>query len=144
MATSYRDVVESFLDKINDYKMIMVSDEDIYDDAIRYMSAVCADFNRVCLIDLEDRDNYIRCFANDLPRNVIEIIAKGMVVEWLKPHIYRADAMQNMMNLKDASFFAPQQILAQNRTLYNEAVRAYKNAVKDYTYDNGKLGELSL
>ena len=144
MATPYKKVVESFLEKIDDYKMLNYSSQDILLNSTAYMNAVCSDFNRICLIDLEDKDDYICEFANDLSREVIEIIAKGMVVEWLKPLVYKADAMLNLMNLKDATFYSPSTLLAQKRAMLAEAEKAYSNAVKNYSYYHAKLGELSI
>jgi len=144
MATSYLTVVESFLDEIDDYKMLNYSDQEIVNNAYGYMRAACAEFDRVCLIDLSDRDDILFHFNNDLDDEVIKIIVKGMVVEWLKPQLYKADAMHNLMNLKDATFFAPQQIMSQKRGLYNDAVDAFKNAINDYSYNHADLGDLSL
>ena len=144
MATPYSLIIDSYLKKIEDYKMIVMTDDVIIEDAIDYMKSVCADFDYICAKDLSDRDDAIRKFTEDLSINEIDIIAKGMVVEWMRPIVYQSSAMMNVMNMKDASFFSPSKIMEQKMYAFEKAEKAYKVAKFNYSYDNGEIGDLHL
>lgn len=144
MATPYSLIIDSYLDKIDDYKMIALTDDIVIEDAIGYMKRVCADFGYICLKDLSDRDDAIRKFGQDLSDNEIDIIAKGMVVEWMRPIVYQSSAMMNVMNMKDATFFSPSKIMEQKMIAFEKAEKAYRSAKRNYSYDNGEIGDLHL
>lgn len=144
MSTPYSKIIDAYLDKIDDYKMIEYTDDEIREDAIVYMHRVCSDFEHICLTDLSDWDDTLQRFEADLSSEEIQIIAKGMVVEWMRPIVYRSAAMQNVLNLKDASFFSPSKIMEQKALAFEKAEKMYRNAKLDYSYDHGEIGELSL
>lgn len=144
MATPYSLIIDSYLAKIEDYKMLTMTDDIIIEDAIDYMKRVCADFGYICLKDLSSRDDRIRQFTEDLSVNEVDIISKGMVVEWMRPIVYQSSAMMNVMNMKDATFFSPRKIMEQKMLAFEKAEKAYKVAKLNYSYDNGEIGELHL
>lgn len=144
MATPYSLIIDSYLAKIEDFKMLNLPVDDTIEDAIEYMKVVCADFSPICLKNIMAYDDRVRQFSEDLSVREIDIIAKGMVVEWMRPIVYQSSAMMNVMNLKDASFFSPSKIMEQKMLAFEKAEKSYKNAKFDYSYDNGEIGELHL
>lgn len=143
MATPYSAFIGSFLDKIDDYKMIKYSDWDIKQDSIKYMKTAITKFCRECEISGYEFDDVIEQFSLDMGYEEIDIIAKGMVVEWLKPAVYKTRAMENIMNTKDFSYFSPQKMLEQNRALLADAKRDFKNSLVYYTYNIGDIEEFN-
>lgn len=139
LGTSYDLVIDAFLAKIDDYKMLNYSDDDIYEDALGYMKHVCGEFGEVCEKDLSARDDEAGAFVETLSNREIDIISLGMVVEWMRPVVNKADALHNVMNLKDATFFSPAKITEQKRGLYQDMLRAYEKAYYNYTYYRGDL-----
>ena len=141
--TSISQVIEAFLRKIDDFKMLEYSDEEIEEDARGYLNVAVSNFSEITNENLEiniEKD----CFTRVLTNKEIDILALNMVVEWMKPIIYKADAMHNVMSIKDATFFSPAKIMEQKQGIYNIAVKEYKKAVLDYTYAHGNMEDYVL
>ena len=143
MSTPYSKFIDSFLRKIDDYKMINYSDWDIKQDSIKYMKTAITQFCSECEISNYDFDDVIEQFSIDMSHEEVDIIAKGMVVEWLKPSVYKARAMENIMNTKDFSYFSPQKMLEQNRALLADAKKDFTNSLVYYTYKIGNIEEFN-
>lgn len=143
LQTPVSKVIDAFLRKIDDFKMLEYSDEDIDEDAKGYLTVAVANFEEISGETLEiDTDG--EYFTQELSNKIIDILALGMVVEWLKPIIYKADAMHNVMNLKDATFFSPAKIMEQKQMIYNTAVSEYDKAVINYTFNHGNMEDYVL
>lgn len=138
MGTQYGDVVDLFLAKINDYKMLNYSDEDIFEDAVGYLKVAVADFTEKFNTEYA-MDDYNLCFEEEIPHRVMDIFSLAMVVEWLKPILYESREMHNVMSLKDATFFSPAKVMEQKGVIYERALEAYEKACMNYTYSKGDL-----
>jgi len=143
MATAYSKFIDAFLRKIDDYKMIKYSDWDIKQDSIKYMKTAITQFCSECAITDYEYDDVIEQFSLDMGDEEIDIISKGMVVEWLKPSVYKSRAMENIMNTKDFSYFSPQKMLEQNKALLADAKKEFKNSLFYYTYKIGNIEEFN-
>ena len=143
LQTPVSKVIDAFLRKIDDFKMLEYSDEDIDEDAKGYLTVAVANFEEISGETLEiDADG--EYFTQELSNKIIDILALGMVVEWLKPIIYKADAMHNVMNLKDATFFSPAKIMEQKQMIYSTATSEYNKAVINYTFNHGSMEDYVL
>lgn len=84
--TSYETVYNRFLQKITDYKLLDLSDDEIREMCHSWMISSIAKFRR-CKNDLSQRDDKIEIFEFDLLDIEIEILAEMMVGEWLAPQL---------------------------------------------------------
>lgn len=84
--TSYEKIYDRFLQKITDYKMLDLSDTEIRQECVKWLSSAIAKFRR-CKNDLSQRDNELETFTIDLLDIEIEILATLMVSEWLSPQL---------------------------------------------------------
>ena len=84
--TSYTDVFNIFLNKISDIKLLDMNDTDIEQMLTSWMTSAISKMKK-CKSDLSIRDDEIQVFNNDLLDIEKEIIATGMVKEWLEPQL---------------------------------------------------------
>ena len=120
MATPYSDVFNVFLGKITDYDLPKFNDIDREDILEGYMVSACVKFNKVCLVDLYDRNNDSKQFNNDLDDEIIDIITENMLVEWLKPKLLSTENLENALSTKDFSLFSPANLLGNIRETMKE------------------------
>ena len=67
-----------------------------------------------------------------------------MIVQWLKPYVYRQELLENTLNTKDYTTYSPAELLHRVGEAYKKAQKDYVQAIREYSYNNGKLSELHL
>lgn len=149
MSVSYDIFTSAFLSKITEYEFIRLPEEDrtqIIDD---FMKRSIASFRRNCKYDFSTTaDNENRVFdvevkAADLDE-IVDIISEGMVVQWLKPYVYKQENLENVLNTKDFSNYSPAELLMRIGNAYEKAQKDFKSAINDYSYNHGDLLSLHL
>lgn len=84
--TSYEDIYEKFSQKITDFKLLELTDQEIREMMKQWLKSSIAKFRR-CKSDLTDRDDELEEFNVDLLDIEQEILAELMVGEWLEPQL---------------------------------------------------------
>lgn len=84
--TSYNTVFNRFTQKITDYKLLKLSDDDVRQMMTGWLTSAVSKFRR-CENDLSLRDDEIQTFKIDLLDIEIEILALLMIGEWLEPQL---------------------------------------------------------
>ena len=101
MSTSYNDIYSLFLDKVNDYEIDKLIDDGETDtvDAMQlsYLKSSIVKFYRYCKNDLTDRNDTTLVFTNTLTLEEQEILAIGMIIAWLQPHINRLQLLKQVV-----------------------------------------------
>ena len=142
MATLYSDIYNSFLNRITDYDLPAFTEENRESILYGFMISSCSKFKRVCKkmsgIDLSDRDEVNKQFNSSLSDEQKDIIATGMIVEWVKPKYYLDENMKNVLNTKDYSMAAsPVNVLGGVRNTYLQVKKEFKSAINEYSFVNG-------
>lgn len=143
MATKYDAVYQRFLSKISDYDMLEFDVSTQYALMHDYLASAAADFNDVCRMDLDDRDDLILQFNADLNNKEIEILAVGMVRHWLAPKVLSSENLRNALNTRDYTVFSPSKLFEQIRGAYESANREFRYLMTMYSYRNGDLRTFS-
>ena len=138
MATKYDEVYRKFLSRISDYDFLEFDVSTQY--AIMHDYLTSADFNDVCRVDLDDRDELILQFNTDLTKKEVEILAVGMVCYWLEPKVLSTDNLRNALNTKDYTVFSPSK---QIQNAYHTASQQFRFLKNMYSYRNGDLRTFS-
>lgn len=148
MGISYDVFTNAFLGKVTEYDFIPLEQYDRNSIVDGYMKRACAQFNRICGYDLVTRDDNIREFAADIPEEdideVADIVSEGMLVQWMKPYVYRSESLENVLNTADYNVYSPAELLYRITEAYNMAKRDFSNMMKDYSYSHGDLSDLHL
>lgn len=148
MATPYDIFEGAFLSKITEYDFLQIDPYDRNGSIDSYMKRSAAQFNKVCKYDLLTSDDAVRELAVDIPDadlvEIVDIVATGMVVQWLQPYMFKSENLENILNTVDYSMYSPAELLLRVREVYQMAQRDFKNMIKDYSYDHGDLSNLAL
>jgi len=148
MAVSYDTFIGAFLDKVQEYDFPV--DQVVRNHMVDgYMKRAIAEFRSVCLYDLSTTaEDEIREFMVDIPEDDLEeladIISEGMLVQWMKPYIYRTENLENALNTKDFTTYSPANLLYRMSEAYKVVKRDYTNMIREYSYVHGDLSDLHL
>lgn len=147
MTITYDDITSAFLEKISEYEFLQLSDRNRESIVDGYIKRSAAKFRKVCEYDLT-KDDTQRQFTDDFKDedvdDIVDIITDGMVVQWLKPYVNQQDILQNVLNTNDYSQYSPAELLHRVGEAYDRAVKEYKRALFNYSYDHGDLTDLHL
>ena len=75
---------------------------------------------------------------------IVDIVSEGMVVQWLKPYVYRQELLENALNTRDFTTYSPAELLKQVRSAYNGVQKDYTQMIREYSYNHGHLTDLHL
>lgn len=103
MSVPYDTFNGAFLAKITEYEFIQIPEDNR--DAILdgYLKRAVTAFKKICRYDLtKAEDDETRSFDVDIPEQdldeIVEIISEGMLVQWMKPYVYRQEVLENVLN----------------------------------------------
>lgn len=139
MATPYSAVHERALSKLSDYDILKFPDSDRICILNQYLYSAIADFAPVCKTDLNDRDEQLFQFNQDLDTGILDILASGEAYYWLQPRVVNTENLRNMFSVKDASFFSPANLLKEMLALRESLWREFRRKIVDYTYRHGDI-----
>lgn len=149
MSISYDAFVGAFLSKISEFEFMNLTDVEREDRVDGYMRRAISAFKKNCKYDLVTTANDdIREFDVDIDDDssdeIIDIISEGMVVQWLKPYIYKQELLENVLNTRDFTSYSPAELLLRVGNAYKQAQKDYTQMVREYSYNHGDLSELHL
>lgn len=148
MSVSYDLFIGAFLGKVTEYDFIHLDEYDRNNMVEGYMKRSCSQFDKVCPYDLTDRDDIIRQFNIDIPDNeideILDIVSEGMLVQWMKPYVYKQDNLVQLLNTKDFTNYSPAELFRQVNSAYNSVAKRFTNMIREYSYNHGDLTELHL
>ncbi len=143
--TPYKAFIDTFLDKISDYKLLNYEDYLVDELAVGYMKRVCTKFDKICQADLSQQDDNEYAFLSDeIDDEIIDIVTDGMVVEWLRQYVNNSDNLENILNTKDFTMYSSKNLLAEIKSLYQDEQKAFTNSMREYSYNHGDLSSLHL
>ena len=149
MNVPYDTLTEDFLQKITEYNFLKFdigTRQDIVDGYIRHaaqqFAVVCKSANIV--IDNENREiSFVG--ETDIDRDeIVDIIAEGMLVQWMKPYMYKQENLENMLNSTDFSSYSPAELLKRVHGVYDMCKKDFTNRIRNYSFDHGDLTGLHI
>lgn len=139
MATPYYIIYDYFLRKITDYNLLELELEDRESLLQSYMDGACANFY-TCKKDLFNRSNGE--FNETLTGEEVNIIATGMLVEWLAPKFLFNENLENNLSTKDISIFSSANLLKEVRETYSLIQNKFESMVNNYSYRYSDIDNL--
>lgn len=150
MTVSYDLFTEAFLDKITEYDFVYLDWEDKQAIVDGYMKRACSSFSEVCKQDIVNGDDENRVFtfkdsttAGEI-EEIIDIVTDGMLVQWLRPHLYNQENLRNQLNTSDFSQYSPAELTYRIRTTYEMCRKQFISRMREYSYRYGDLTDLNL
>lgn len=149
MSIPYDSFTGAFLSKVTEFELSDLTEEARQETVDGYMKRAISSFKKNCKYDLTSTsDDTLRKFDieidNDALDEIIDIISEGMVVQWLKPYIYKQELLENTLNTKDFTTYSPAELLLRVGNAYKQAQKDYTQMIREYSYNNGNLSELHL
>lgn len=149
MSVPYDLFTDAFLSKIFEYEFIKLPRENRTAIVDGYMKRAISAFKNICPYDLSTTgDDILRIFETDIPAEdlseISDIISEGMVVQWLKPYVYRQELLENVLNTKDYTTYSPAELLLRVGNAYAKAQRDYTQTIREYSFNHGDLSDLHL
>ena len=117
--TSFDIIYNRFAQKVEDYKLFQLEEEDLREYLLGLLHSSIAKFR--CKHDLSDRDEILEQFNVDLDDIEIEILALRMVSEWLEPQLNSVLLTKQFMGGKDEKL--RQQEIVVHSSLHLETVQ---------------------
>lgn len=133
--------------KIADYDFLTLDVADREEIVDGYMRRAIANFKKQCLYDLSSTaDSNLRQFDVDIEDEdmdeLVDIISEGMIVQWLHPYVYKQEILQNVINTRDFTLYSPAELIYRIGEAYRTAQKNFLQAIREYSYNHGKLMEL--
>lgn len=149
MSVSYDVFTDAFLNKVTEYEFLSIADSKRRDVIDGYMKRSVAAFRKICKYSLADSMNdEERCFDIDVAEGDIDelsdIISEGMLVQWMKPYVYKQENLENVLNTRDFTTYSPSELLLRIGDAYRVAKRDFTNMMREYSYNHGDLTDLHL
>lgn len=148
MSVPYDIFTASFLNKIQEYEFLQLDAYNRTEIVDGYMKRACAQFDKICKYDLTSGDDEIREFAIDIPDNeideVVDIVSEGMLVQWMKPYMYKQENFENILSTTDFTGYSPAELLYRITSAYEMCKRDFSNMMKEYSYNHGDLTVLHI
>lgn len=148
MGIPYDVFIEAFLGKVTEYDFIRLDEYDRNNIVDGYMKRACSQFNNICKYDLTNRDDLIRRFnidiASDELDEIVDIVSEGMLVQWMKPYVFKQDNLSQLLNTRDFTSYSPAELFRQISNAYNSVSKNFTGMMREYSYNHGDLTELHL
>lgn len=149
MSVPYDVFTGAFLSKIHEYEFIQMLDEDRTEIVDTYMKRALQAFKKNCKYDFfttgndVDREFNIVIPEDDLDE-LVEIISEGMVVQWLKPYLYKQENLENLLNTRDFTTYSPAELLMRVGNAHKQALKDYTQMIREYSYNHADLRSLHI
>lgn len=141
--TPYLTIYEIFAQKIKDFDLIAMDDDDVKAMMKGWLRSSIAKF-RKCKNDLSQRDDANDTFLVTLLDIEIEILAILMVGEWLQPQMNSVLYTSQFIGGKEEKFVGQDKQLTALRELEKKNTITAKNLMRDYGYQVVFLGSVEV
>lgn len=103
MNTSYEKIYGIFLNKITDYDLALLSDEELTEYCYNIFISAMTKIHSFDQNDLSDKDDSNKEFNSELTDVEIEIISSQMVIEWVDRKLNTTQLLHMYVGTKDES-----------------------------------------
>ena len=132
MNTELEEIYGMFLSNITDYSIPLLSNNDFEEEMLMLLKKSIARFRFKKDIAI---DELMGEFTRELKEEEKNILALGMVSEWVKPKIYSVEVMKMKMNSKDYQLFSESNMLTTLQKIKKEADAEFDYYMDIYSLD---------
>ena len=130
--TELQEIYGMFLSSITDYSIPLMSNNDFEEEMLVLLKKSIARFRFKKDIAI---DELMGEFTRELKEEEKNILALGMVSEWVKPKIYSVEVMKMKMNSKDYQLFSESNMLTTLQKIKKEADAEFDYYMDIYSLD---------
>lgn len=134
----------AFLAKVSEYDLLEMQPEERRETIDGYLKASVSMFRKNCKYDLFTTQNDVdREFTVEIAEEdedeLVDIISEGMVMQWMKPFLYRQENLENLLNTRDFTLYSPANLLLRIGEAYKQVKKDYIQMIREYSYNHGDL-----
>ena len=149
MNLSYDTFTAAFLAKVSEYDLLEMQSVERQEVIDGYLKAAVSMFRKNCKYDLfTTQDDVERQFAVDVAEDdadeLVDIISQGMVMQWMRPFLFRQENLENLLNTRDFTLYSPANMLLRIGEAYKNVSKEYTQMIREYSYNHGDLSVLHL
>lgn len=133
MTTPYSSVFSVFLSKIQDDMYSTLTETEAEADMIDLLNNAIPNFE-FPKIDIRDKDDTAKTFANDLSQDEINILGNLMVYEWLDRQINNIDLLKQRISNKDFKLTSQSAHLDSLMKLQENTEKRINKLKRNYSY----------
>ena len=144
MATPYSEIHARAIAKFSDYDILnfdVSAREMIMRD---YLISAQVEFQRMCKVDLSDKDDILAQYNETLDDEIIEILATGVAYYWLYPKVLNTENLYNVLNTKDFTTYSPANLLKELQNLIDVLWKDFNRKMVLYTYRTADIASLKV
>jgi hypothetical protein len=131
--TSYDVIFRRFLNRITDYDLPLLPEEDLDEMMCGWLTSAIANFTR-CKSDLSNRDDEAQTFNADLTNYEIEVLSLYMVCAWLDQKINSVLLTNQFIGGKESNYYSQANQLSQLKALRDATFTEARKLPRDYSY----------
>lgn len=131
--TSYDTIYKRFLNRITDYDLPFLPEEDLDEMMYGWLESAISNFTRP-VSDLSDRDEDARVFNSDLTHYEIDVLSLYMVCAWLDQKINSVLLTNQMYSGKETKFYAQSNQLEELKKLRDATFSEARKLPRDHGY----------
>ena len=149
MNISYDAFTNAFLEKISEFELSQLDDNIRTEMIDNYRKRALSAFRKNCKVDLfttgddAERVYHVDVGAEDIDE-IVDIVSEGMIVQWMKPYVFQADLLKNLMNTRDYTLYSPAELLLRVGNQQREAQKNFTQMIREYSYNHGDLSDLHI
>ena len=151
MTVPYDTFIGAFLAKITEYDLIELDDSEKTSIVDSYMKKALSNttFKKVCTIDFfggadDENREYTVDADEETMDELIDIVSDGMLIQWLKPYVYKQENLEQILTTRDYTMYSPAELLMRVGNAYAKAQKDYIQHIREYSYNHGDLTSLHL
>ena len=143
MTSVFEDIFSRFLLKVTDYNFVRLEEDTVNEMMIGWLKATLSKpYVRRIFSSLtidEDFEEIEFELKNPVDEQsdadyVEELVATGMVVEWVTPQVNSVINTQQMLSGKEVKFYSQSQHLAELKGLLSDSNQALRKMIRDHGY----------
>lgn len=145
MTLSYEEIYSSFLGYITDYNIVSMDEQDAYDVMSEWLKKAYSKpyVRRLFSTALFDNEIQMLTYEMDYPVEenadndfVIDVLAKGMVIEWVQPQVKSKALTAQVFSNKESKFFSQSAHLSELQDLLDDTRLEQRKIIRDRGYIN--------
>ncbi|WEG18505.1 hypothetical protein PQ478_08485 [Alkalihalophilus pseudofirmus] len=140
MPTRFQEVYSRFLQKIQTWSFVDVSDEQMEDELEGWLMSAIPHF-LFCRKDLYSNDTVLKQFNEKLDGLEIEILSILMLIEYLSPKLNTDELVQQSMSSKDYKLYSQANHIREIRELRDNYKNEVESLVSKYSYHGRDLND---
>ena len=137
MPTPYEDIFYKFNALVEDNELLSRLSDDEYTELLElFLSKARSVYFKSCKKDLNDVDNIIKEFNEDLSEQEQWIIATAMRYIWVERQLFKEEKLRDKIGTKYYSFHSPANLIEKLTELKKEAKRSLNEMLISYSFDS--------